>query len=77
MIKETIYKMSEVEHVLFRDATLGINCPDLSEHKCDLCPMNINIQYAYGKDPDFRCLLGMMERTLSKMEDRTYESKCD
>lgn len=70
MTTETIYKMSDDEYALFRDATLGIQCPDLSEHKCTLCPMNINIQYAYGKDPDFRCLLGMMERTLSNMEDR-------
>lgn len=73
MTKEMVYKMSDHEYALFRAATLGILCPDLSEHKCDLCPLNINIQYAYGKDPDFRCLLGMMERTLSKMEGKKCE----
>lgn len=70
MTTKTIYKMTDDEYALFRDATLGIQCPNLSERECDLCPMNINIQYAYRGDPDFRCLLGMMERTLSNMEDR-------
>ena len=69
MTTQTIYKMTEDEYKLFRDATLGIKCPDLSEHNCTYCPLSVNIQYAYGKDPDFRCLLGMMERTLSLMED--------
>ena len=77
MITKTIYKMSDDEYALFRDATLGIQCPDLTGHDCNLCPMSININWVYGKDPDFRCLLGMMERTLSNMEDKSNESKCD
>lgn len=70
MTTQQIYTMTDNEYKLFRDATLGISCPNLSEHECYLCPMNVNILRGFGKDPEFRCLLGMMETALSNMEDR-------
>lgn len=36
-------------------------CPDLINHDCTLCPMNHNINRGFPKEPEYRCLLSMME----------------
>lgn len=68
MNKKTIYNLTEDEYKYFKDAVMEIQCPGLSEHNCSLCPMNININYCYPKEPDYRCLLSMMEDKLSTIQ---------
>lgn len=68
MNRKTIYRLTDNEFKCFKNAVLAINCPDLTDHNCSVCPMNININYCYPKEAEYRCLLGMMETQLSKIE---------
>ena len=68
MIKTQRYVLSEEEYKYFYDATMHIYCPDLTDHNCSLCPMNINIYHNYPKEPEHRCLIGMMEYALSNIK---------
>lgn len=68
MTTQTIYKMSDKEYNLFKEATLGIQCPDLSDHNCDRCPLFIDINWDRPLNGDFHCLLAMMERTLTNLK---------
>ena len=65
MNKKTVYRLSDEEYKCFKDATMKIVCPDLTDHNCSVCPMNIDINYYYPKEAEYRCLLGMMETQLS------------
>lgn len=64
MKKKECYILSNKEFDYFVNATLNIYCPDLGNHDCNVCPMNININHHYPKNPEYRCLLGMMEYAL-------------
>ena len=72
MNKKTVYRLTDDEYKCFKDAVMRIQCPDLTDHHCSVCPMNININYCYPKDAEYRCLLGMMETKLStiKIQER-------
>ena len=64
MQKKQYYFLSDEEYKYFEDATMHINCPDLGDHDCSICPMNIDINRFFPKEPEYRCLLGMMEEKL-------------
>jgi len=61
MIKKEIYVMTNEEYDLIKAAAHGITCPDLICHKCELCPMNINVNEGYPKDPEYRCLSALLD----------------
>lgn len=64
MKKIQTYNLNDDEYKYFEDAVMHIYCPDLGDHDCSLCPMNVNINYRYPKDPEYRCLLSLMEDKL-------------
>lgn len=64
MKKIQTYNLNDDEYKYFEDAVMHIDCPDLGDHDCSLCPMNVNINYRYPKDPEYRCLLSLMEDKL-------------
>ena len=64
MEEQKIYKLTDEEYKLFEQTTKTISCPNLSSHDCSICPMNININRCYPKEPEYRCLLAMMRDKL-------------
>lgn len=74
MKKVQSYILSDEEYKCFENAVMHIYCPDLGDHNCNLCPMNININRDFPKEPDYRCLLAMMEDKLYAIKE-TRECK--
>lgn len=64
MKKVQSYILSDEEYEYFLQAVMHIFCPDLGDHDCRLCPMNHNIMRGFPADPEYRCLLSMMEDRL-------------
>lgn len=61
MIKKEVYVMTNEEYDLLKAAAHGITCPDLICHKCKPCPMYINVNEGYPKDPEYRCLSALLD----------------
>lgn len=68
MKKVQSYILSDEEFHYFVEAVMHIYCPDLGDHDCSICPMNTNIYRGYPKDPEYRCLLAMMEDKLKAIK---------
>lgn len=68
MEEQKIYKLTDAEYKLFEQTTKTISCPNLASHNCSLCPMNTNIYKGYAKEPEYRCLLSLMEDRLKAIK---------
>lgn len=68
MIKKEVYLMTNKEYDLLKAAANGIECPDLMQHKCEVCPMYINVYEGYPKCPEYRCLSALLDTKLSNMK---------
>lgn len=68
MKKVETYILSDEEYVYFLKAVMHLYCPDLINHNCTLCPMNHNINRGFPADPEYRCLLAMMEDRLKAIK---------
>lgn len=68
MKKIETYVLSDEEYKYFVNAVMHIYCPDLGSHDCKVCPMNTNIYRDYPKEPEYRCLLAMMEDRLKAIK---------
>lgn len=68
MKKVQTYILSDEEYDYFVNAVMHLYCPDLGDHDCRLCPMNIDINRCFPKEPEYRCLLSMMEDKLKAIK---------
>lgn len=68
MKKVETYILSDEEYHYFVNAVMHLYCPDLGYHDCMLCPMNININKNFPKEPEYRCILAMMEDRLKAIK---------
>ena len=50
MKKVQSYILSDEEYKYFEEAVMNLNCPDLGDHDCSLCPMTVNINYRFKRN---------------------------